>query len=74
MAVTQPAALKRAAVTTPFSTRAERRKTSPQAGFSSSTVAVAPASSPACRGFLKWSSTCWLYMFTSAPTGTMKPG
>ena len=71
MAVTQPAALKRAAVTTPFSTRAERRKTSPQAGFSSSTVAVAPASSPACRGFLKWSSTCWLYMTSAESPNTL---
>ena len=71
MAVTQPAALKRAAVTTPFSTRAERRKTSPQAGFSSSTVAVAPASSPAFRGFLKWSSTCALYMGSAEGPLTM---
>ena len=53
MADVQPRVRNRAATTRPFSTRAANFITSPQTGFSNSTVAVASGNSPTLRGCSK---------------------
>src|SRR6266849_5201866 len=62
IAVTQPRVLKRASVMRSSEKRTANCMMSPQTGLLTSTVALAPGSSPALRGFLKWSSTAALYM------------
>jgi len=54
IAATQPWVLKRAAATRPAATRTARRRTSPQTGFVTSTVALASGKSPALCGARKW--------------------
>jgi len=53
MAATQPWVLKRAAVMRPVLSRTARRRTSPQTGFVTSTVALASKRSPALCGARK---------------------
>src|SRR4051812_19709162 len=62
IAGTHPLARNRASQITPSSTRAEISSTSPQAGFSVRTLAVASANSPANRGCSKCSNSRAEYM------------
>ena len=63
MAVVQPRQRKRASAIRPSSTRAASLRMSPQTGFETSTDAVAFGSSPALRGWRKWSRTASLNIF-----------
>lgn len=82
MAATQPWVLKRAAETQPSaSRRTASRKTSPQTGLVTFTVAVASGRSPALRGLRKWSRIASLNtdsrsrgLITGAQELTMIPG
>lgn len=57
MAGTQPAALNVEDAILPRSIRSQIFITSPQAGLEASATALAPAISPAWRGWRKWSRT-----------------
>src|SRR5271169_2048213 len=63
--VVQPRQRKRASAIWPSTLFTNNFRTSPQTGLLTSTVAVAPGSSPALRGLRKWSRTASLNIFES---------
>src|SRR5437660_9896762 len=65
--VVQPRQRKRASAMRPSTIRAASFRMSPQTGLLTSTVAVAPGSSPALRGLRKWSRTASLNIPESIP-------
>jgi hypothetical protein len=72
IAVTHPRVLNLASLMRPSLTRAANCITSPQAGFSTVTIASGASISPANRGCSKWSSTCAEYMPPPSPNAHCK--